>query len=218
MMDYAALAKSRLTSVFQEKPAIEAVVCALPSQLTLFEDVADQVKNGRSVDTAIGVQLDKIGLSIGELRQGRSDDDYRQALKFRVFLNVSKGRVSDVMYATKYITEADHIQYMESFPATAILYTDGYESNSSTPSAVQDVAPAAISNVPIISSFGSDPFRLSGAEDGFDSQSELAGVQLGVLVTMTHKRLVTIDGRRIKLKENYRILQSNLKLSGVFQQ
>lgn len=216
MIDYEALAKSRLTSVFQGKTAIEAVVCALPSQLTLLEDVADQVKNGRSIETAIGVQLDKIGASIGELRLGRTDDEYRQALKFRVFLNVSKGRPSDVMYATKYITNGVNIQYIESFPATAIVYTDGYDSNSDTPIGVQDVAPAAISNIQIISSFGDDALRMSGMDDSFDSASELAGVQLGVLVTMSNKRLVTLDGRRIKLKENYRILQSNLKLSGVF--
>ncbi len=217
MIDYAEIAKSRLTNVFQNKLAIEAVVCALPKQLTLLEIVADQVRDGRSVDTAIGIQLDKIGVAVGEQRLGRSDDIYRIAIKFRVFVNVSKGRPSDLIYVTRGITEADNVQYMESFPATTIVYTDGYAANKSTQAGVQDVAPAAISNVPVLVSFGSSALRLSRNSSEFDTESELAGVQLGVFVTMARKRLLTLDGRRIRVKQNYSILQSNLKLTGVFQ-
>lgn len=217
MMDYEELAKSRLTSVFQDKLAIEAIVCALPKKLSLLEVVADQVRDGRSVDTAIGIQLDKIGVAVGEPRLGREDDAYRLAIKFRVFVNVSKGRPSDLIYVTRGITEADNIQYMESFPATAILYTDGYSANKATQTGVQDVAPAAISTVPVLVSFGANPLRLSRNSSEFDSESELAGVQLGVFVTMARKRLLTLSGRRIRVKQNYSILQSDLKLTGVFQ-
>lgn len=217
MMDYEGLAKSRLTSAFKDRLAIETIVTALPKQLSLLEVVADQVRDGRSVDTAIGIQLDKIGIAVGEPRLGRTDDVYRLAIKFRVFVNVSKGRPSDLIYVTRGITEADNVQYMESFPATAILYTDGYGANKSTQAGVQDVAPAAISTVPVLVSFGSSPLRLSRNSSEFDSESELAGVQLGVFVTMARKRLLTLDGRRIRVKQNYSILQSNLKLTGVFQ-
>ena len=45
----------------EDKAAIEAITVAMPKQLTIFEMAADQVRDQRSVDTAIGVQLDKIG-------------------------------------------------------------------------------------------------------------------------------------------------------------
>ena len=45
----------------------------------------------RALSTATGKQLDGIGEIVGELRAGKADEEYRIALYFRIFLNVSSG-------------------------------------------------------------------------------------------------------------------------------
>lgn len=210
MMDYEGIARSRITSVFTGKPRIEELIVAMPRQLTIFEQVADQVRNERGLDLAIGVQLDALGLIVGESRRGRDDEAYRRAIRFRVFVNISKGRPSDLIYVTQYLSAGDDVQYLESYPATVYMFTSGYDANSNIDDDVQEVAPAAISDVPVVVSFGDEPFRLD--EDG-----ELAGVQLGVLFSMSLKRLTTVSGKRIRVRHGYDILPTIQRLSGVFQ-
>lgn len=217
MIDYEDIASRRITSVFEDKPRVREVIVAMPRQLTIFEQVADQVRDERSVDLAIGVQLDKVGEIVGEPRQGRDDETYRQAIKFRIFVNVSKGRPSDVITATKILTQGDDIQYLESYPATVYMFTDGYLANEDIPSQIQEVAPAAISDIPVVASFGETPFRTSNPTTAIDDDSELAGVQLGVFVGLNFKRLLTINNKRLRIRQDYKVLASVPRLNGVFQ-
>lgn len=217
MMDYVTLAKSRLVGRISKKPLVEALAAALPNQLGIAELTLDQLKNERSIDTAIGVQLDKVGEIVGESRQGRDDETYRQYIRFRVFINISKGRPHDLIYATKFSTQADDVQYMEIYPAFAVLFSDGYAATKSTPQLLQDVSPAAISDVPLVVSFGEEPFRLSNTTTGFDEESEMAGVQLGVWTTFTHRRIKCLNGSRIRIKQNLRVFPSEPRLNGVYQ-
>lgn len=216
-MDYESIALSRLTGFFEAKPRVRGVVGSLPQQLTILEAVANQVKNERSIDTAIGIQLDKVGDIVGEKRRGRDDETYRQAIKFRVFVNVSKGRPSDLIQATLTLTQADDVQYLESYPATAYLFSNGYAADSETQQQVQDVSPAAISDVPVVVSYGESPLRMSNVDTPDDEQSELGGVQLGVFVTLARQRLMTLSGKRLRVRHDYQVLPSRTRLNGVFQ-
>lgn len=62
-----------------------------------LEDLSENLLLQRSVDTAIGVQLDQVGLLVGEVRNGRSDEDFRQAIKLRIAINTSRGTVEDII-------------------------------------------------------------------------------------------------------------------------
>lgn len=216
-MDYVGIAKARLAGRINQKPLVEALLSALPNQLSILELTLDQLKNERSIDTAIGIQLDKVGEIVGEARQGRDDETYRQYIRFRVFVNISKGRPHDLSYATRFATQADDVQYIEFFPAQVIMFSDGYAANITTPLLLQDVSPAAIFDVPLVVSFGEEPFRTSMPNMDIDDDSELAGVQLGVLTTLRHKRLMTLSGKRIRIKQNYRDFDSETRLNGVYQ-
>lgn len=211
-MIYEDLATNRITNVFRDKPRVREVIVALPKQLTIFEIVADQVRNERGIDLAIGVQLDKIGELIGERRLGRPDEEYRLAIRFRIFVNISKGRPSDVNYVVKFLTKGDDIQYLESYPATVYMFSSGYSANAQLPDNVQEVAPAAICDIPTAVSFGEMPFRLDEDDEG-----ELGGVQLGVFVSLTRKRIKTISGKRIRVRFGNRELPAVPRLNGVFQ-
>ena len=162
MLDYVSLAQSRLTSLFPEKPLVTALTGTMVSQLSDLEMVADQLKNERWVDVAVGKQLDGCGEIVGEKRLGRNDDDYRDAINFRIFVNTSNATPNDLMQGLRFLTKPDNIQYIEQYPATAMLFTDGANIKPMIHDAIQDLAPAGICDVPILVSFSrKDPFRFA---------------------------------------------------------
>ena len=245
MKDYATEARQRLVGRIHEKPLVGALASALPIQLSIAELVFDQLKNERGIDSAIGVQLDRLGEIVGELRLGRSDDAYRRALRLRIFINISKGRPSDLIYALKESTQASVVQYLEAYPASVYLYTSGFDAYKGIESAMQDVAPAAIGDIPVAVSFGEKPLRVVGltadsaklgkwvtldqrrihtlsgktilVTQGLADEYGLGGVQLGVFVGLTGRRIVGLTGRRLRIKQNYRVIPSYEKLTGVYQ-
>lgn len=159
MLDYSAIALPRLTSQFQNSPKVKALMSAIVGPLTTLETDADALIAERWIDTASGVQLDGCGYIVGESRLGRDDTAYREAIKFRVFVNTSKGTPVDMIQGLKYLTDPTDCQYIEMYPATTILFTNGYFVSRTIQPAMQDLSPVAISNVPIAVSFQDIPFR-----------------------------------------------------------
>lgn len=160
MLDYVSIGQGRLTNEFSEKPKILGVVNAMLTPLTEVETLADQVKTQRWIDTAIGAQLDGVGSIVGESRLGRNDDDYRTAILFRIFVNTSNATPEDLIKGLRLLTMPDDIQYIEQYPATAILFTNGPGIPFGIQAVIQSLAPAAISNVPVMVSYSwPTPFR-----------------------------------------------------------
>lgn len=161
MLDYATIAVSRLTGQFQNSPKLKPLVAAIVSSLTTLEAEADSIVEERWIDTAIGRQLDGCGAIVGEPRQGRGDDEYRLAIRFRAFVNISQGTPTDLIRGLKFLTSPTDCQYLESYPATSLLFTNGYFVDYKIQQTIQDLSPVAISNVPIAVSFADKPFRFS---------------------------------------------------------
>jgi hypothetical protein len=161
MLDYAAIAMARLTGQFQNSPKLMALMAAIVGPLTTLETDADAVIAERWINTAFGKQLDGCGAIVGEARQGRDDDAYRVAIKFRVFVNISKGTPTDLIRGLKFLTDPTDCQYLEAYPATALLFTNGYFVDHKIQPAMQDLSPAAISDVPVAVSFADKPLRFS---------------------------------------------------------
>lgn len=161
MLDYAAIAVPRLTGQFENSPKLKALMAAIVGPLTTLETEADALVADRWIDTAIGKQLDGCGHIVGELRQGRDDDAYRTAIKFRVFVNISKGTPTDLIRGLKFLTDPTDCQYLEAYPATALLFTNGFFVDYKIQAAMQDLSPASICNVPVAVSFRDKPFRFA---------------------------------------------------------
>lgn len=190
MMDYITIGQGRLTNQFSEKPLITALVGAMLAPLTESEAVADQLKNERWISAAIGKQLDGCGYIVGESRQGRDDDAYRAAILFRVFVNTSNATPEDLIHGLRYMTSPDDIQYIEQYPATAMLFTDGPNVQDNIQTVMQDLAPAAISQVPIMVSFAhAPPFRFSKEPDNR-------------LLNVGERTRLTANGNRISISPN----------------
>ena len=78
------------------------------------------------IDTMEGEQLDGIGSIVGEDRQGRSDAEYREAIRVRISLNVSSGEPETVIWLFKTLTDpTGAIDYFEDYPAGYVIYGDG---------------------------------------------------------------------------------------------
>lgn len=163
-IDYAELAASRIASQFSGSTKLQAIVRAMCEPFNDVENSAIQLKTNRWIDSAIGAQLDGCGAIVGEKRQGRSDTDYSNAIKFRVFVNTSRGTPSDLIYGLKSLSDPDEVQYIEQYPATAILFTDGTSVPSDIKTTIQSLAPAGIADIPVLVSYGYKPFSFSRIE------------------------------------------------------
>jgi hypothetical protein len=115
----------RLAGQFQQSPKIKGMLEAVVGPLDAVLVDIDALKNERWIDTAIGVQLDNCGEIVGEKRLGRDDDAYRAAIRFRVFVNISNGTPSDMQQALAFLVGGDDRQYLEVYPATVMLFTNG---------------------------------------------------------------------------------------------
>jgi hypothetical protein len=160
MTDFVTRGQERLANQFADKPKILGVVKAMLSAFGGIEETADQIRAQRNLYIAQGKQLDGLGYIVGEARQGREDDEYRDAIIFRIFVNTSNGTPEDLLKGLRYLTKPDDVQYMEQYPATAMLFTDGATIPKYLQSTMQSLSPAAISDVQILVSYAwKSPFR-----------------------------------------------------------
>jgi hypothetical protein len=162
MTDLITTALSRLTNQFSESPKLRGMVEAMVRPLQDALATIEQLRTERWPDTAIGVQLDGVGQIVGEPRNGRGDDEYRAAIAFRIFVNTSNATPGDLIQGLRTLTQADEIQYIEQYPATAMLFTGGPVVPVGLQETMQSLAPAAISDVQIMVSYAhAPPFRFS---------------------------------------------------------
>lgn len=155
-----------LLSQFSRSRNFEKLLGGLVQPLQELENVARDLKEKRSIDTGEGVQLDLIGEWIGEQRQGRSDEEYRRWLRFRIFVNVSDGEPETVIEVLRFLTGATDIEYWENHPAALQLYTNGPDVSLDLVAILQGVAPAGIGDIPITYDLGNPhTFRLARLPD-----------------------------------------------------
>ena len=112
-----------LTEAFRGGPNNEALLRALLTGYDLFEEEVWKVVESRNLDNALGVALDGLGSALGEARLGRSDDDYRAALRVVILARKSQGTPEDLLG----IVAASIVDwtYLEEYPACVRLEVFG---------------------------------------------------------------------------------------------
>lgn len=160
-MSLVSKALARATGQFQSSPKLMALIAAIVGQLDDAVADANSLKTERWIDTAIGKQLDGCGYIVGELRKGRQDEEYRQAIRFRVFVNTSQGTPNALIRGLAYLINSDDKQYLEMYPVTSILFADCPTVPVDIQAQIQDLAPAGFSTVPVCVSYTEKPFRFS---------------------------------------------------------
>jgi len=101
---------------FKGQPNWELLLKLFLFRVQGMEDVAWELYQGMFLDVAQGPQLDMLGDTVGEPRNGRQDDQYRLFIRARVKINRANGKVSDVLEVAKLVLE----------PTATVTYTPEY--------------------------------------------------------------------------------------------
>ena len=78
------------------------------------------------IDSAKGVELDRIGKILGEDRGGNSDRIYRIYLKLRTMLNTADGTVEDIIRFVKFFFTSETVHLVPNYPAGLRILHDGF--------------------------------------------------------------------------------------------
>lgn len=106
---------------FFRTPRWLALLDILLAEVQLVEDANWAMHNAFDVDTAVGDQLDIIGRDVGELRNDRDDTDYRVAVKIRILINQSDGKLEQLIDIVTAANPDLDSEAREAYPA-AILF------------------------------------------------------------------------------------------------
>ncbi len=87
---------------FRDKVVYQALLKAMTAEVQKLEDLAKQMYSERSINTAVGAQLDNVGANMGVDRMlGWTDAQYRTAIYAEIFMRRSDGSANYIMGALK---------------------------------------------------------------------------------------------------------------------
>lgn len=91
-------ALKRLTYNYVKHPAsnVYKIFKLFADELEEVKDTLDRTEIWRDIEEAEGNTLDLIGINVGQVRNGRTDEQYRQALLIAIARNVSGGDVERI--------------------------------------------------------------------------------------------------------------------------
>jgi hypothetical protein len=116
--DHVDAAVSRLIEQYRDKPLFRKLVEITGARAQILEDALWQLFTERSVETAVGEQLDMLGRVVGQPRQSFADDDYRLHIRARVKLNRSSGTVPELLEIFRLVTPGGTtLKFVPRFPA-----------------------------------------------------------------------------------------------------
>ena len=116
--------KDLLLEQFKSKANVEGTIGAFAKQVQEAEDVLEQLLNDRTVDGAVGNQLDVLGRVVGQDRDGRDDATYRLFIKARIQINRGSGTPEQILTLARLLTNTDtsaDISIIDEFPAFFVL-------------------------------------------------------------------------------------------------
>ncbi len=102
---------------------VEKFLGALLGPCQDIEDAFQQLKVGRTIDSAVGVQLEAIGKLVGRDRNGVADDEiYRRYVRAQITTNKSDGLIEDLLtVADLVIYDDDAVYHIENQGAAALV-------------------------------------------------------------------------------------------------
>jgi hypothetical protein len=105
-------ALDRLLQQYKNSQKFKSILQSLINEIQIIENEFFKLKNERSLDAAVGYQLDLIGTIIGERRLDRTDEAYREALKSKILINISQGDVDTLIKISNLLTNSDYCHYI----------------------------------------------------------------------------------------------------------
>lgn len=122
-VDLVAEGDGRLTYFFRDSEEVHGLLQSFLEEAQELEDKVNSLLNFRSLQTAIGDQLDDIGLLVGESRSDRDDDEYRSAIELRISINNSEGTADEMLAILKSVTSATAVTIIEHYDSSSVTFT-----------------------------------------------------------------------------------------------
>ena len=126
-LDHCAAALARLLQQFKGRPKLEATICALTTGAQDLEQAMVDTLAFRSLGTAFGAQLDRLGETLRQPRDGLTDAAYRIILQAKVLVLSSKGHADELIAILLLLDDGfapSAITYAEHHPAAYVLTCD----------------------------------------------------------------------------------------------
>jgi hypothetical protein len=125
IIDHTAAALRRLLQQYKGKINLQRVIEIYADQAQLLEDTTHGLFFDRTVDHAIGDQLDELGLIVDQPRLNNTDDRYRQLIKGKIGQNVSSGELDRIALVWKILSNATFTIGRNLRGGEIELFTDG---------------------------------------------------------------------------------------------
>lgn len=162
---------SRLPSQWQDSPYLIGLVRSYLQEYQEIEDALKQLNEDRSVFRGAGVQLDTIGLIVGEPRNSRADEPYRAAILNRIAINNSDGTPNNIMQVMSGLTQVEDVRLYEYDSGHYFLFLGGLVSDEFI-QVLQSISPAGVSSTLLVDG-GSDSFECAHSSEALQERSYL---------------------------------------------
>lgn len=168
--DHVTRGLSYLPWQFDDSVKLKEYIKILLEEIQEIEEALFEILREKSLDSAVGFQLDIIGEQIGKRREGVTDDDeYRKLLRVQIAVNSSEGTAGTVIDLWKYLLNTDTVQLQEEYPAGIRLYAPGAIPTKSILESVASTVPVTV-KVGFVADSTGTPFCFNGGVGlGFSS-------------------------------------------------
>jgi hypothetical protein len=106
-----------LANQFHGKPRLAALLTVFAGQVQELEQALYDLLIYRQLEFAEGAQVDGFGSIVGEAREGRTDIDYKAAIRARINLNLCNGTAEDIINLIRGIVGDVRVKVTDYYPA-----------------------------------------------------------------------------------------------------
>lgn len=186
--DYAERLVNLLVEQYELSDGFQGSIVGEADQMQELEYVLNDMLTAFFISSAVGAQLDTVGSIVGETRQNRSDDEYRDGIYFRIFVNNSSGEIEVIQEFTRYVVNGGTFAFAkELFPAKIAVLFDAVTIPSNLRQLIDEVAAGGVKILPQWTTSGGFTFGFAGeggipALDfvrGFDEPGSLVAYESG---------------------------------------
>ncbi len=139
------VANERITYALK-KENFEKLVDIFSIEVQKVEEALIELSKQKDLDNISGIWLDFIGKIVGEDRQGRTDTEYRKALKIRTSVGSTSGTPNEIINIMKNYVNGDFARIVRHPLAQGTLHVSGTENLDNTLiSLLEDIKPVSTS-------------------------------------------------------------------------
>lgn len=202
---------NRLISQYRESENLRSLITGLTQGIQVLEDATNEVCTELDVFSAIGTNLDNVGVIVGATRlPGESDLSFRARILATITLNVSEGQPEAVINGFNLLRGTSFVLYEEFFPGEVSLssssaFVDDQDRNT-TFLTIDNILPAGV-RLNFISTFDQNaPFAFEGNLQGLGFSSINDSTQGGFFSTIEQRggffAFGSVDQSQVLLGEN----------------